>query len=62
MISDEHSLAVRIANAIRPKLSAAARERIEELIYAEYAMNVSHLATDIQFLLDYHDKVHAAAE
>lgn len=51
-----------LANAIRPKLSSAARERIEEIIDAEYAVNDSQVATDIQFLLDYHDKVHAAWE
>lgn len=51
-----------LAAAIRPQLSKAARERVEELIEAEYAVNDSQVATDMQFLLDFHDKVHTAWE
>jgi hypothetical protein len=51
-----------LANAIRPKLSKAARERIEDIIEAYSFDDDSQLASDIQFLLDHHDKVHAAWE
>lgn len=33
-----------------------------EEIEAQEAVGDSQIATDIQFLLDYHDRVHAAAE
>lgn len=49
-----------LADAIRPKLSKAARDRIEQTIEAEEAVGDSQVATDIQFLLDFHDRVHAA--
>ena len=52
----------RLANAIRPKLSKAARERIEGLIEAYECGEDSQEGTDIQFLLDFHDNVHAAWE
>jgi hypothetical protein len=52
----------RLADAIRPKLSKAARERIESLIEAYECGEDSQEGTDIQFLLDHHDKVHAAWE
>lgn len=50
----------QLADAIRPKLSRDARERIEDLIEAYSFDDESQTASDIQFLLDYHDKVHAA--
>ncbi len=49
-----------LADAIRPKLSQSARERIEELIAAYSFDDESQTASDVQFLLDHHDKVHAA--
>jgi hypothetical protein len=49
-----------LADAIRPKLSKAARERIESLIEAYECGEDSQEGTDIQFLLDHHDNVHAA--
>lgn len=49
----------KLADAIRPTLSSAARYRINELIHAYEAFDDTQLASDIQFLLDYHDKVHA---
>lgn len=51
-----------LADAIRPKLNKDARARVAELIEAEDGFGDTQLASDIQFLLDYHDKVHAAWE
>lgn len=45
-----------------PKLSTAARARIIETIEAEEAVGDSQVASDIQFLLDLHDRVHGLKE
>lgn len=53
-----------LADAIRPKLSQSARERVEEIIeaWAGGDLEDSQVASDLQFLLDHHDRVHAAWE
>lgn len=51
-----------LADSIRPKLSKEARKRVAQLIEDEEMVGDSQTATDIQFLLDFHDKVHAAVD
>lgn len=51
-----------LANVLRPKLGAEARNRIMDTIQAEREVGSSQVATDIEFLLRYHDNAHKALE
>jgi hypothetical protein len=59
----DHGAGVAMANAARLKLSPAGRARIAALIEFNADGGCEHrqFASDLQFLLEFHDGVHAAA-